>query len=76
MAKTELSVAIAGGAIAVALIDNLVRQNLLTPETGAILTDAQARLQPFLTSPDAVEAARIISGLFTGLAEDGAIPSI
>ncbi len=66
------AVAIAGGAIAIALIDRLIAKKLLTAdEARVILTNAQTRLQPFLDVPDAVEGARIIGGVFQGLPKNG-----
>jgi hypothetical protein len=64
-ANPALSEAIAGGAIAVALIDKLISEGILTRQAGLdILGDAQRRLLPFTTSAEATHAARIISGIY------------
>jgi hypothetical protein len=62
---TVNSIAIAGGAVAVSLIDALIEQKVLDAEAGAyILMRAQDRLIPHLENPDAARAARIIGELF------------
>lgn len=82
MARNATAIAIAGGAVAVALIDALTKNNMLTADTARkILTDAKARLKPHETmlpegggpggnvipNPDVIEAERIIGDLFKGL---------
>jgi len=62
---TVNAIAIAGGAVAVSLVDALIEQKILTPESGAyILMRAQDRLIPHLENPDAARAAKIIGELF------------
>jgi hypothetical protein len=73
--RTANAVAIAGGAVTVALIDFLIESKFLAPDNArAILTEAKTRLQPFMTTTtasggivmntDATEAARIIGELY------------
>ncbi len=60
------SIAIAGGAIASALINALVKKGLLTAdEAVTALSDAQRQISVFIQSggSDAVEAARIVGDL-------------
>ena len=57
------SIAIAGGAIATAVINALVKKGVLTPDEAIqALGDAQRQLVIFLQagSPDALEAAKIV----------------
>ena len=59
------SSAIAGGAISVSLIDTLVEKGVLTKDDAlSILREAQSKLQPFLSVPDAALAANIINSLY------------
>jgi hypothetical protein len=77
--RTANAVAIAGGAVSVALIDFLIESKFLAPDNArAILTEAKTRLQPFMTTTtasggivmntDATEAARIIGELYGTIA--------
>ncbi len=67
------SIAIAGGAVAVALIDRLVAGRILSAsDARGVLTEAQRRLEPFVMNSDAAAAARIVSDLFQGLSENSA----
>jgi len=62
---TVNSIAIAGGAVAISLIDALIEQSILSAEDGAdVLMRAQDRLIPHLKNPDAALAANIIGELF------------
>lgn len=73
------AIAIAGGAIATALINDMIKRGLLTTQDAKIiLTDAQSRLQSVATipapngvgtvvSPDVTEASRIIGEIYAGL---------
>jgi hypothetical protein len=62
---TVNSIAIAGGAVAVSLIDALIERKILSAEDGQyILMRAQDRLVPHLENPDAARASRIIGELF------------
>jgi hypothetical protein len=74
-----MSIAIAGGAVSVALIEFLTTTGVLTRDDAReILTDAKTRLGPFmsittptgvaLNNPDAVNAARIIAELYNSVA--------
>jgi hypothetical protein len=66
-----MATAIAGGAIAIALIDNLIERGVLTTQSARdVLAEAQRRVVPFTSNADATEAARIISKLFQGLPDD------
>jgi polyhydroxyalkanoate synthesis regulator phasin len=66
--SSSIAVAIAGGAIAIALIDNLIERGVLTTQNGRdVLAEAQRRLAPFGHTADATEAVRIISMLLQGL---------
>jgi hypothetical protein len=66
--SSSIAIAIAGGAIAIALIDNLIERGVLTTENGRdVLAEAQRRLAPFTSNADATEADRIISKLFQGI---------
>jgi hypothetical protein len=77
--RKALAVAIAGGALSVALVDFLSKTDVLTPNNAReILTDARTRLERILMSttatganiknPDAIEAIRIISELYKAVA--------
>lgn len=67
------SIAIAGGALAVSLVDALIERDVLSAEDGKyLLMRAQDRLIPFLDNPDAARAARIIGELFDGLGKNRA----
>jgi hypothetical protein len=62
------SISIAGGAIAVALIDALVAQNVLSMDAKrGILAAAGNRLAPYANNPDASAAARLIGELLRGV---------
>jgi hypothetical protein len=62
---TVNSIAIAGGAVGVSLIDALIEQNVLSAEDGAyILMRAQDQLISHLENPDAARTAKIIGELF------------
>jgi hypothetical protein len=66
--RTAEHIAIAGGTVAAALLDALVRKNILTTaEARAVMDDAQVRLQPFMRQADTAESARIISEWRGGL---------
>jgi hypothetical protein len=65
---TPIAIAIAGGAIAIALLDNLIERGVLTTENGRdVLAEAQRRLVPFTDNADVANAGRIISSLFQGM---------
>jgi hypothetical protein len=65
---SPVAIAIAGGAIAIALLDNLIERGVLTSENGRdVFAEAQRRLVPFTDNADVTEAERIISCLFQGM---------
>jgi hypothetical protein len=69
--RTADHIAIAGGIVAAALLNALVRKGVLTTsEARDLMEDAHVRLQPFLGSPGVPESARIISEWRDGLPED------
>jgi hypothetical protein len=76
MLRTGHAVGIAGGSICLALIDLLIRKEILTgAEAREVLSAAQRQLSPFSTGIDdagakAAEACRIIGELFSGLPKD------
>jgi hypothetical protein len=74
-----MSIAIAGGAVSVALIEFLTKTDVLTRDDAReILIDAKTRLGPLMSittptgadlrNPDAVNAARIIAELYNSVA--------
>ena len=63
--RTGNDIAIAGGAVALALIDHLVKSGKLTTDDAkAILTAAQARVRIF---PTENEAALVVGEIYGGL---------
>jgi hypothetical protein len=65
---SPIAIAIAGGAIAIALLDNLIERGVLTTENGRdVLAEAQRRLVAFTNNADVSEADRVISCLFQGM---------
>jgi hypothetical protein len=65
---TPIAIAVAGGAIAIALLDNLIERGVLTTENGRdVLADAQRRLVAFINNADFTEADRVIRGLLQGM---------
>jgi hypothetical protein len=80
--RRALAVAIAGGAVSVALVDFLTKSDILTPDNAReILAAAQTRLEHVLMvttptgvdvkNPDAVEAIRIIGELHSAVGRAG-----
>jgi hypothetical protein len=62
---SPIAIAIAVGAIAIALLDNLIERGVLTTENGRdVLAEAQRRLIPFTNNADVTEADRVIGSLF------------
>lgn len=60
--RTANDIGIGGGAIAVALMDHLIKSGFLTAEAArAILTDAQKRAMIF---PDGIEGARVVGEIY------------
>ena len=58
------SIGIAGGAIALSLVDMLVMKGILTEEDrSTVLDEAQSRIAAFAMDQDAATAARIISSM-------------
>lgn len=58
------SIAIAGGAIIVSLIETMIARGILSADDArGVLVEAQERLVPFTMSADAAEAVRIIGDL-------------
>jgi hypothetical protein len=69
--RTADHIAIAGGAVAAALLDALVTKKVLTvAEAKAVMDDAHTRLRPFMTTADGAESGRIISEWRGRIAED------
>jgi hypothetical protein len=79
--RNAIAVAIAGGAVSVALIEFLTKTGVLTRDDAReILTDAKTRLGPFMTittptgvdinNGNAIEASRIIGDLYNAVAQN------
>jgi hypothetical protein len=69
--RTAEHIAIAGGAVAGALLDALVKKNIFThAEARTVMDAAYTRLQPFMGTADGATAGRIIGEWRDGLPEN------